>query len=95
MSTAPIAQGSVECRRVSLLRASSVGSENPPALTIEVHEQIGEVGSLSLNEARQLHSRQAAALADALLASLPGGTVDALLAELMRRRASLLSVPLR
>lgn len=91
MSTAPIAQCPVEFR-VSLLRARSVGSNHPPALTIEVHEQIGEVGSL--DEARRLHSKQATTLADALLASLPGGTVDALLAELMRRRASLLSVPL-
>lgn len=91
MSTAPIAQGPVECR-VSLLRAGSVGSNQPPVLTIEVREQIGEVGTL--DEARQLHARQAETLADAMLASLPGGTVDALLAELMRRRASLFSVPL-
>lgn len=91
MSTAPIAQGPVECK-VSLLRAGSVGSNQPPILTIEVREQIGEV--ITLDEARQLHARQAAALADAMLASLPGGTVDALLAELMRRRASLFSVPL-
>ena len=91
MSTAPIAQGPAECK-VSLLRAGSVGSNQPPILTIEVREQIGEV--ITLDEARQLHARQAAALADAMLASLPGGTVDALLAELMRRRASLFSVPL-
>lgn len=92
MNREPIAaQGLVECR-VSLLRAGSVGNSQPPVLTIEVREQIGEVGSL--DEARQLHSKQATTLADAMLASLPGGTVDALLAELMRRRASLFSVPL-
>lgn len=80
-------------RRVSLLRAENIGSNHPPVLTIEVREQIGEVSTL--NEARQLHARQAATLADAMLASLPGGTIDALLAELMRRRASLFSVPLQ
>ena len=84
-------QGPLE-RRVSLLRAGSVGSNQPPVLTIEVREQIGEVSTL--NEARQLHAEQATTLADAMLASLPGGTMDALLAELMRRRASLFSVPL-
>lgn len=87
----PAQDGQVESL-VRLLRAGGVGSNNPPTLTIEVHEQIGEVGSLI--EARQLHARQAEMLANALLASLPGGTVDALLAELMRRRASLFSVPL-
>lgn len=35
-----------------------------------------------------------ALLADALIASLPGGTVDALLVELMRRKVSLWSVPM-
>lgn len=91
MEEALVAQA-LDDRRVSLLRAGSVGQIVPPRLTIEVHEQIHDVGSLE--EARVLHSRQGTALADAILASLPGGTVDALLVELMRRRASLLSVPL-
>lgn len=77
---------------VSLFRASGIGKTNPPSITIEVHEQIGDVGSLE--SARKLHAEQGAKLADVLLGSLPGGTVDALLAELMRRRASLFSVPL-
>jgi len=46
MEQVPIAQGPVDSR-VCLLRAGSVGSNNPPTLTIEVNEQIGEVGSLS------------------------------------------------
>jgi len=91
MSIEPIEQYPVD-RSISILRAGSVGTNKPPTLTIEIHDQIGEVGSLS--EARLLHAEQAMILADALLASLPGGTVDALLAELMRRRASLFSVPL-
>lgn len=77
---------------ISLLRAGSIGQQHPPTLTIEVYEQIGDIGSL--NEAKTLHARQGLKLANALLASLPGGTMDALLAELMRRKASLLSVPL-
>lgn len=54
--------------------------KSPRLPTIEVSEQIQEIGSLE--EARQLHQRQGLELADAILASLPGGTVDALLVEL-------------
>ncbi len=77
---------------ISLFRAASIGEDHPPVLTINAHEQISE--SPSLNFAKALHNRQGIALADALLRSLPGGTVDVLLVELMRRRASLLAVPL-
>lgn len=81
-----------EGRTVRILRAGNVGDMVPPKLTIEVSEQIHDVATLE--EARGLHARQGSALADAIMASMPGGTVDALLAELMRRRASLFSVPL-
>jgi len=77
---------------ISLFRAASIGEDHPPRMTINAHEQISE--DISLNSARALHNRQGAELAEALLQSLPGGTVDVLLVELMRRRASLLSVPL-
>ena len=77
---------------IFLFRAASIGEDHPPALTIKAHEQISE--DHSLNSARALHNRQGTELAEALLQSLPGGTVDVLLVELMRRRASLLSVPL-
>lgn len=77
---------------IFLFRAASIGEDHPPVLTIKAHEQISE--DHSLNSARALHNRQGAELAEALLQSLPGGTVDVLLVELMRRRASLLAVPL-
>lgn len=77
---------------ISLFLAASIGEDHPPLMTINAHEQISE--DISLNSARALHNRQGAELAEALLQSLPGGTVDVLLVELMRRRASLLSVPL-
>lgn len=85
-------QGPSECR-ISLLRAGSVGNNHPPILTVEVREQIPEVGSLE--ETHALYTEQGMALANAILTSLPGGTVDILLAELFRRRASLFSAPLR
>ena len=65
-----------------------------PRLTIEVHDEFpGCNSSSSLTESRQLHAQQGAALADALFSSLPGGTIDELLAEMMVRRASLFRVP--
>lgn len=82
-----------EGRTVRILRAGSVGDVIPPKLTIEVHDQIHDVSSLE--EARSIHARQGEELAIAIMESMPGGTVDALLAELMRRRASLFSVPLQ
>lgn len=78
--------------RVYILRAGSVGSKIPPKLVIEVDTQIHEAPSLS--EARRLHCEQGKALADAMLESIPGGTMDALLVELMKRKASLLSIPM-
>ena len=61
-------------------------------LVIEVCNPI--LDDLSLTYARALYKRQAALLVDALLTSLPGGTVDELLVELLRRKASLFAVPL-
>lgn len=77
---------------ISIFRAASIGEDHPPVLTIKAHEQISEYHSL--DSARALHNKQGTELAEALLQSLPGGTVDVLLVELMRRRASLFAVPL-
>jgi len=43
-------------------------------------------------ELREFFTLEGKGIADALMTTLPGGTVDALLAELMRRRAGLLTV---
>jgi len=48
----------------------------------------------SPREAAELHQRDARALATVLWTALPGATVDALLAEMLSRRASLLRVPM-
>lgn len=75
---------------VSVFHASSTGSREVPALQIQATKPIPSMESL--DEARELHATQAARIADALFESLPGGTVDALLVEMMRRKASILSV---
>lgn len=51
-----------------------------------------EAGS---NDLAGIYIGDASRIADALLAALPGGTVDQLLAELLRRRAVLFRVPFR
>lgn len=43
-------------------------------------------------ELREFFTQEGKGIADALMLTLPGGTIDALLAELMRRRAGLLTV---
>lgn len=47
-----------------------------------------------LADARLFYETEGKLLADALQACLPGGTVDALLRELLVRKASLLRVPI-
>jgi len=50
--------------------------------------------NVDLNTAREFFKTQGRQLADVLYKSLPGGTLDQLLCELMTRRASLFIVPL-
>jgi hypothetical protein len=76
---------------VRLLRAGSVAGNDAPTLRIDVVEVISD--DMDLNEARAIYANEANTLADALFSSLPGGTVDALLAEMLRRKASLCRIP--
>lgn len=79
-------------KEISILRAGSVGAVNPPVLSIKVGDQISE--DMTIESAKELYADQATKLVDALLESLPGGTVDAMLVELLRRKATLLRVPM-
>jgi len=79
-------------KQINILRASSIGTHEPLSVIINVTEQIQDAGTLQQH--RELFKDQAKGLADALFGSLPGGTMDELIAELMRRRASLFVVPL-
>jgi hypothetical protein len=59
-----------------------------------IAEQIPAMGveNFSVKDAQALYATQGRVLADALYDSLPGGTLDELLAELLQRRASLFRV---
>lgn len=78
----------------SITVSRATGSE--PAVIL-IQDEIGEVAARGdpewMRRYEAFYAVQAHAIADTLLESLPGGTVDRLLAELLTRRASLLRVP--
>lgn len=72
-------------------------SDSPPDASIHIRDEMPSFGSGKewVDNARTLYRSEAKAIADALSNSLPGGTLDQLLAELLRRKASLLIVTAR
>lgn len=82
-------------RKLNICKAFSVDGEPIPNLEIHFKEPSKlEVSSNSLQEWMELFEKEAKALAEALLKTLPGGIIDRLLAELLIRRGSLLAIPL-
>lgn len=75
-------------KTVYIAKAQGVSSDDPTeSLTLVFDQETrGTYGQMS---------NDALALSDALWAVLPGGTIDALLCELMRRRSSMLVVGFR
>lgn len=69
-----------------VVRAEPVG-----AVTILIEQEIPEPGTLA--EGRAVYEEDGRKLADVLAATLPGGTLDALTVELLRRKATSLVVP--
>lgn len=79
-------------KTVRLHRAQDINGREPvESLTIVVQEPVPE---RDLAYSRMVYESDARMLADRLFKALPGGTVDALLRELLLRRALMLSVPL-
>lgn len=62
------------------------------ALQISAYRSI-ETEDVAFDELPSVFQKDASALADAMFAALPGGTIDALISEFLRRRASLFVVP--
>lgn len=88
-------------RKVTTYLAQPIGDRKPEPFTIEASEAFPDVqmmenmsGDDFLEECHRRHHEQASKIAEVLFTSLPGGTIDALLGEFLRRRASLFSVPL-
>ncbi len=75
--------------------ATSLPEDAVPDLTIVATETVPALPDILDEYAREyeeLYSAQACEIADRLQASLPGGTWDRLLAEMMKRQASLYRV---
>ena len=77
-------------RIFEIIKAGAVGSDVPEDITITISGEPDD--TISLAEARVFYEQQAALLFDALSTSLPGGTLDELLALMMKKRASLFRI---
>jgi hypothetical protein len=80
-------------KTVGIHRAEPINGHGGEPTVISITElapAFGPIGEVEVAVA--LWTEQGKRLADALYDSLPGGTLDALLAELFRRRASLFRV---
>jgi hypothetical protein len=80
--------------RVTVYRASPIRDEQVPDLVLTTG--LGHVPDSPDTKweahHRRIHKATGKRIADALFKTLPGGTVDALLVQLLKRRASLFSV---
>lgn len=76
-------------KTVSIYRAQPIANEVAEQVAIEITD---EIPSGDVDSTRKTFEEQGAALAAALWGSLPGGTLDELIANLLQRRASLFRV---
>lgn len=78
-------------RQVNIFRAQGIRHEdNVDEVTITIAEPMPD---LPADKSRSFFASEGAALAEAIWASCPGGTVDAAITALLTRRASELRVP--
>ena len=84
-------------KRVHVYRGGPIGDQHAPVTLIRIGEEFPPVVGTKETEWRPglsvLFQSQGRILAEALFGALPGGTIDALLREMLERRASLLVVP--
>ena len=73
-----------------LYRAQPTGETQPPVVRITINDIVPD--HVNLYAARAFYRAEAKILADALYKALPGGTIVALLVELLDRAASRLRV---
>lgn len=81
---------------ITTFLAQPIGDQQVTPFEIKATETIPEIqtpGEAGLDEARQIYAGQAKMIADTLFGSLPGGTIDALLIEMLDRKRSLFCVP--
>lgn len=77
---------------VYLQKAQPMPSDQTvPDLKIEVTDLVNTEG-MNLDEMREFYAGQARGLIEAMFKSLPGGLIDAILVEMMRRKVSVFAV---
>jgi hypothetical protein len=77
---------------ITVHKAEPVLDEDVPDAAIHIDKPIP--ADATAQETREMSSDDARAMAEVLWVHLPGATLDALIAELLRRRASQFTVPL-
>jgi len=77
--------------KINVHKAQAMPGCEVPSCMIDVIDVIPEFESLVVS--RMCYESDARLLFDALKASLPGGTIDALLRLLLENKASLLRIP--
>lgn len=83
-------------KTVNIYCAHPTGKESIPTVTIQIYEPVPSDNVPGPNwekELRVMYTKEGHALADALCFSLPGGTIDALLIELLEPKRTLFRVP--
>lgn len=79
----------------NIFSAQPIGKEKIPEAQIIIKDQFPSFksGEVSLEEMGEKYKKEGKKLADILFDHLPGGTMDALLIEILDRKKSLLIVP--
>jgi hypothetical protein len=78
---------------VHLNKASPISDEPIPNLRIEATGIVTETEGENLDVVRAFYITQARDVVEAMFSTLPGGLIDAILVEFMRRKVSVLAVP--
>ncbi len=80
---------------VDIFCAQPIGDEEASDITIHIHTPVPHVDDVPdyIKAYRAMYMEQAEKLAKALCDSLPGGTIDALLVDLLDRKRSCFVIP--
>lgn len=83
-------------KNLTVAKGESTGRIEVDDCTIVIEDPVPDVNDRDLfADPSEFFNGQASVIVDALQAHLPGGTFDAVLREMLNRKASLLRVPLR
>ena len=72
-------------------RAQGTSNASAPQVTISIHDELN-VDAASLEELKEIYQGEGKWLCNLLFGSLPGGTIDQLMIEMLKRKASMLGV---